>query len=60
MSFLDLLRLAIRNLSQSRLRAALTMVGVTVGVAMIVTMVSFGLGLQRNALARFKSLDLFN
>ena len=34
--------------------------GVIVGVAVIVTMVSFGLGLQRNMLARFKALDLFN
>ena len=34
--------------------------GVIVGVAVIVTMVSFGLGLQRNMLDRFKALDLFN
>src|SRR5688572_12290263 len=34
--------------------------GVIVGVAMIVTMVSFGLGLQGNMLARFKALDLFS
>jgi ABC-type antimicrobial peptide transport system permease subunit len=34
--------------------------GVIVGVAVIVTMVSFGLGLQRNMLSRFKALDLFN
>src|ERR1044072_324598 len=36
------------------------MMGVIVGVAMIVTMVSFGLGLQRNTVARFRELDLFN
>ena len=36
------------------------MMGVIVGVAVIVTMVSFGLGLQSNMLARFKALDLFN
>jgi ABC-type antimicrobial peptide transport system permease subunit len=34
--------------------------GVIVGVAVIVTMVSFGLGLQRNMLSRFRALDLFN
>ena len=34
--------------------------GVIVGVAVIVTMMSFGLGLQSNMLARFKALDLFN
>src|SRR5918992_6109258 len=60
MKFLDILRLAARNLRESRLRAALTTVGVVVGVAVIVSMVSFGLGLQRNAVQRFRDLDLFN
>ncbi len=60
MSFLDILRLALRNLRQAKLRATLTTMGVIVGVAVIVTMVSFGLGLQGNMLARFKALDLFN
>ena len=60
MSFLDILHLALRNLRQAKLRAVLTTMGVIVGVAVIVTMVSFGLGLQRNMLARFKALDLFN
>lgn len=60
MKFSDILRLAIRNLRESRLRAGLTTMGVVVGVAVIVTMVSFGLGLQRNAVQRFKDLDLFN
>jgi ABC-type lipoprotein release transport system permease subunit len=60
MSFLDILHLALRNLRQAKLRAVLTTMGVIVGVAVIVTMVSFGLGLQRNMLARFSALDLFN
>ena len=60
MSFLDILHLALRNLRQAKLRAILTTMGVIVGVAVIVTMVSFGLGLQSNMLARFKALDLFN
>ncbi|HEX6729584.1 MAG TPA: ABC transporter permease, partial [Pyrinomonadaceae bacterium] len=60
MSFLDILRLALRNLRQAKLRAILTTMGVIVGVSVIVTMVSFGLGLQSNMLARFKALDLFN
>jgi putative ABC transport system permease protein len=60
MKFTDILRLALRNLRESRLRAGLTTMGVVVGVAVIVTMVSFGLGLQRNAVQRFKDLDLFN
>ncbi|HXD29831.1 MAG TPA: FtsX-like permease family protein [Pyrinomonadaceae bacterium] len=60
MSFFDILQLALRNLRQAKLRFVLTTMGVIVGVAVIVTMVSFGLGLQRNMLARFKALDLFN
>ena len=60
MSFFDILHLALRNLRQAKLRASLTTMGVIVGVAVIVTMVSFGLGLQGNMLARFKALDFFN
>ncbi|HEY9284413.1 MAG TPA: ABC transporter permease, partial [Pyrinomonadaceae bacterium] len=60
MKFWDIIRLALRNLRESKLRASLTTVGVLVGVAVIVTMVSFGLGLQRNAVQRFRDLDLFN
>src|SRR5215813_1141425 len=60
MKFADIIALALRNLRQARLRTSLTVVGVIVGVAAIVTMVSFGLGLQNNllrdALAR---IDLF-
>src|SRR5262245_41667582 len=60
MKFTDIIALALRNLRQARLRTSLTVIGVVVGVAAIVTMVSFGLGLQdnllRDALAR---IDLF-
>ncbi len=60
MSFFDILHLALRNLRQAKLRAVLTTMGVIIGVAVIVTMMSFGLGLQSNMLERFKALDLFN
>ena len=60
MSFFDILHLALRNLRQAKLRAFLTTMGVIVGVAVIVTMVSFGLGLQNNIFARLKALDVFN
>jgi ABC-type antimicrobial peptide transport system permease subunit len=60
MTLLDILYLSLRNLREAKLRAILTTMGVIVGVAVIVTMVSFGLGLQRNTTARFKELDLFN
>src|SRR3954462_4309702 len=60
MNFRDILKLSTRNLREAKLRASLTTMGVIVGVAVIITMVSFGLGLQRNTIARFKELDLFN
>jgi ABC-type antimicrobial peptide transport system permease subunit len=60
MSFFDILHLAMRNLRQAKLRFFLTTMGVIVGVSVIVTMVSFGLGLQQNMLSRFRALDLFN
>src|SRR5688572_21455795 len=60
MSFFDILHLSLRNLREAKLRAILTTMGVIVGVAVIVTMVSFGLGLQRNTVSRFRELDLFN
>ena len=50
MKFADSIALALRNLRQARLRTSLTVIGVVVGVAAIVTMVSFGLGLQNNLL----------
>ncbi|HEX8772982.1 MAG TPA: FtsX-like permease family protein [Pyrinomonadaceae bacterium] len=60
MTFFDILYLSLRNLREARLRATLTTMGVIVGVAVIITMISFGLGLQRNTISRFKELDLFN
>ncbi len=60
MIFFDILRLALRNLREAKLRVILTTIGVVVGVTVIITMISFGLGLQRNAVQRFKDLDLFN
>ena len=57
MSLLDIYRLALRNLRQSKLRSTFTTSGVIIGVAVIISMISFGLGLQRDALSRFQNLD---
>jgi putative ABC transport system permease protein len=60
MNFTDIIALALRNLRQSKLRTALTVIGVVVGVAAIITMVSFGIGLQRNIIQQaFGKLDAF-
>ena len=42
----DLAELAIRNLRESVLRNSLTTVGISVGVASLVAMLSLGIGLQ--------------
>ncbi|MGH9841082.1 MAG: ABC transporter permease, partial [Blastocatellia bacterium] len=60
MNFADIIALAWRNLRQSKLRTALTVIGVIVGVAAIITMVSFGIGLQQNIIGQaFARLDAF-
>jgi putative ABC transport system permease protein len=60
MNFADILALAWRNLRQAKLRTALTVIGVIVGVAAIITMVSFGIGLQQNIIGQaFARLDAF-
>ena len=60
MNFSDIIALAWRNLRQAKLRTALTVIGVIVGVAAVVTMVSFGLGLQNNLLKEaFARIDFF-
>lgn len=60
MNFTDIVALALRNLRQAKLRTALTVIGVVVGVAAIITMVSFGIGLQRNIIGQaFARLDAF-
>src|SRR5262249_18752897 len=60
MSFADIVALAWRNLRQAKLRTALTTLGVVIGVAAIITMVSFGIGLQENIIVKaFSRLDLF-
>jgi ABC-type lipoprotein release transport system permease subunit len=60
MNFLDIIALAWRNLIQSKLRTGLTVTGVVVGVAAIITMVSLGIGLQNNMLRdALGRIDLF-
>jgi putative ABC transport system permease protein len=60
MNLTDILALAWRNLRQAKLRTALTVMGVLIGVAAIITMVSFGIGLQQNIVANaFAKFDLF-
>jgi putative ABC transport system permease protein len=49
MRLVDLLRLIADNLGRRKARVALTAIGVVIGTAAVVVLVSLGIGLQRNA-----------
>jgi putative ABC transport system permease protein len=49
MSFFDLIGLILENLGRRKARVALTAVGVVIGTAAVVVLVSLAIGLQRNA-----------
>jgi putative ABC transport system permease protein len=52
MSFIDLVTLILENLSRRKGRVALTAIGVVIGTAAIVILVSLGIGLQQNAMSQ--------
>ena len=56
MSPLDLLRTALRSVSANKLRAALTMLGVVIGVASVIAMLALGNGARAAVDATFASL----
>ena len=56
----DLAELAVRNLKESVLRNSLTTVGISVGVASLVAMLSLGIGLQQLATRRLVKSGLFD
>jgi putative ABC transport system permease protein len=56
----DLAELAVRNLRESVLRNSLTTVGISVGVASLVAMLSLGIGLQQLATKRLVKSGLFD
>lgn len=56
MSLIDLLRTALRSVSANKLRAALTMLGVIIGVASVIAMLALGNGARAAVDATFQSL----
>jgi ABC-type antimicrobial peptide transport system permease subunit len=56
MSLIDLLRTAMRSVSANKLRAALTMLGVVIGVASVIAMLALGNGARAAVDATFQSL----
>lgn len=55
MKFIDLLSMSVNNLRRRKLRTALTVLGVVIGTAAIVIMVSLGIGLKEMTLEQFES-----
>ena len=63
MKFVDLLAMSLKNLSRRKLRTALTVLGVVIGTASIVVMVSLGIGLSemnRELISSYGSLTEIN
>ncbi|HZR56130.1 MAG TPA: FtsX-like permease family protein [Terriglobales bacterium] len=60
MKLYDSTELALRNLRESFLRNSLTTIGISVGVASLVAMLSLGIGLQKLAGRRLEKSGLFD
>ena len=55
MSFLMILRIALKALGRNKMRTALTMLGMIIGVAAVITMVALGSGAQTSIEAQIQS-----
>ena len=56
MNFIMIVRIAFRALARNKARAALTMLGVIIGVAAVIAMVSIGQGAQASVAAQIQSI----
>jgi len=56
MDFLNIIRVAFRALQRNKMRAALTMLGIIIGVSAVVAMVSIGQGAQAAVAAQIDSI----
>jgi putative ABC transport system permease protein len=60
MKLIDYIDLSFSNLWKRKLRTFLTTFGVIIGIGALVSMVSFGKGMQKNVSDQFENLELFN
>lgn len=60
MTLKDVFKLAANNLKRNRSRTAMTVIGVMIGVAALLTLLAYGAGAQRNARSEFSSMELYN
>ena len=58
MSLFDIIIIGLNNLLRTRFRVILTIIGVVVGIGTLVSMVSFGLGMQKNITDSIQNNDL--
>jgi len=56
MKFSDLIKIVIRNLKRMKTRTALTVIGVIVGTAAIITLVGIGTGFQKSITDQFEEI----
>jgi len=56
----DLFRLSLSNLIKMKFRTLLTVFGVAIGIGALVSMISFGKGMQKNITDTFNAMELFN
>jgi putative ABC transport system permease protein len=59
MTFDETMRIAVSNLWRTKLRTFLTTLGVVIGIGALVSMMSFGTGMQKNITEMFEKNDLF-
>jgi len=59
MKFTDAVEFSLASLRKRRLRTLLTVSGVMIGIGALVSMISFGKGMQKNVTEAFKASDLF-
>lgn len=59
MDYIDLTQMAMNNLWRTKLRSSLTILGVVIGIGALSSMISFGVGMQKNLTNAFKKNDLF-
>jgi len=60
MKLSDYLSFSLSNLWSRKLRSLLTVFGVMIGIGALVSMISFGKGMQKNVADVFKKMELFN
>jgi len=60
MRFIEIIRISFTNLRSNRMRTLLTVIGISIGIATIVFLVSLGYGLQELSIKKIASIEAIN